>query len=465
MGAVLVLALGLRLDYVSTTPYKAVNDAGTYNRLASMVAQHGDYATGDAPGDGVVGSQGPTAYFPPGFPYALAAVDVLDGHRSGHKAAIGGERVAMAILGTVSVGLLGLVALEACGGLVAVVAMLLAAVYPVFIELSGTLVAENVIVALELLAAWLALRAVRSRRPWPWIAGAGAVTGLATLTHQNAILLLLPLAVAAVSAVTAAAGYRGRHYGAAGVRTRHPPARGRVKVGAVLLLVAGAVVVISPWTIRNANELHAFVPVSTETGVTLVGTYNTESAHFAPVPYKWRFVVKLPEDRALLRHVGRLNEVQLSDRLQTQALNYISDHPTAPLAAGWHNLLRMLELEGSYAWHASAQAIGLSNATAQRGVIGFWIIGVLALLGLVTRAARGVPRWLWGFPLLMAISVVFVNVETPRFREPVDPFLVLLAACAVAGAVQRLGRRAGARRADPSPAAVTREHPIGAGAR
>ena len=31
----------------------------------------------------------------------------------------------------------------------------------------------------------------------------------------------------------------------------------------------------------------------------------------------------------------------------------------------------------------------------------------------------------------VALSVVLVNVETPRFRAPVDPFLALLAACAL----------------------------------
>ena len=44
----------------------------------------------------------------------------------------------------------------------------------------------------------------------------------------------------------------------------------------------------------------------------------------------------------------------------------------------------------------------------------------------------------------MALTVVFVNVETPRFREPVDPFLVLLAACAIGSVAERLlGRRFG----------------------
>jgi hypothetical protein len=35
---------------------------------------------------------------------------------------------------------------------------------------------------------------------------------------------------------------------------------------------------IMPWTIRNANAQHAFVPVTTELGATLSGTYNDYSA-------------------------------------------------------------------------------------------------------------------------------------------------------------------------------------------
>ena len=58
----------------------------------------------------------------------------------------------MAVLGTATVGLIGLVGLEALGGLVAVIAMLLAAVYPVLIEESGTLVAENLTNPFALLA-------------------------------------------------------------------------------------------------------------------------------------------------------------------------------------------------------------------------------------------------------------------------------------------------------------------------
>ena len=67
-------------------------------------------------------------------------------------------------------------------------------------------------------------------------------------------------------------------------------------------------------------------------------------------------------------------------------------------------------------------------------------LGRIALAGLFTRAIRTVPRWVWIVPLLMWLSVALVNAETPRFREPLEPFFIIAAACAL----EALARRAGA---------------------
>ena len=409
ISGLLIAALALRVWEVQSTPYAPVNDAGSYLALASQVARTGDYA-----GKGAGGTRGPTAYFPPGFPYLLAAVDSIDAHKVPRDGAIHGARLAQAVLGTATVALLGLVAYEAFGELVALVALALAAIYPVLIELSSILVAENLFTLLILGAIWAMLRAARSGRPYRWILAAGVLSGLATLTHVNGVLLFPPLGFAA---------WRLRRTVAA--ELPHPFA-------APALLVLTAILTIAPWTIRNAIELHSFIPVSDETGITLVGTYNPASAAFHPVPYKWRLFYGIPGDRQLIRETHRLTEPALSSRLQTQALHYIGAHPLAPLAVVYHNTLRLLELEGAYAWKASAKAMGLSEPTAHRGVVSFWILCVLALAGLFTAARRTAPRWLWWIPGLLWLSVAAVNVETPRFREPVDPFLILLAACAVA---------------------------------
>ena len=428
MAALLIAAFVIRLVYVENTYYKAKNDAGTYNRFGSDVARYGDYHTGSGPGSGAGGSRGPTAYFPPAFPYSLAVVDLIDGHQAGGKAAVRPERVAQAVVGTVSVGLLGLVAFEVFGGGVAVAALGIAAVYPVFVELSGTLVAENLLVAFELAAIWTALRARRARgaaRSYAWIAATGVLAGLATLTHENAAVFVLPLGVAAWSAIRARAPDRARR------------PRLRAMAGpAVLVLCACAV--IAPWTVRNAVELHHFVPVSDETGITLIGTYNATSAASRPVHYKWDLFLKMPEFQVIAKAAHRYDEVGLSALLQSRALDYIRAHPLSPLDVAFHNTLRMFELEGSFAWHASYDAIGLPSRAAGIGVVSFWVLLALALAGLFTSVRREAPAWLWAFPVLYWLSITFVNVETPRFREPIDPFFVLLAACAVATAARRV---------------------------
>jgi hypothetical protein len=322
------------------------------------------------------------------------------------------------------------VALEAFGGAVAVAALAIAAVYPVFVVLSGTLVAENLLLVFELASVWTALRARRARHPLAWCAATGVLTGLATLTHENAALFALPLGVAVWSVARARGVGGGRVARRPGLRALWAPA----------VLLACACLMILPWTIRNAVELHHFVPVSDETGITLLGTYNATSAAQRPVHYKWDLFLKIPEFKALARAAHHYDEVGLSNLLQSRALDYIGAHPFSPLDVGFHNTLRMFELEGTFAWHASYAAIGLPASAAGVGVVSFWALCALAILGWFTAVRREAPWWLWTFPVLYWLSITFVNVETPRFREPIDPFLVLLAACAVAtGAHRGLG--------------------------
>jgi cytochrome bd-type quinol oxidase subunit 2 len=76
----------------------------------------------------------------------------------------------------------------------------------------------------------------------------------------------------------------------------------------------------------------------------------------------------------------------------------------------------------------TAGTISASRGWAIAGVICFWVFAVLAIFGATTRRARAAPWWLWAVPLLMYLGVVFLVVETPRYRTAIDPFIVLLAA-------------------------------------
>jgi 4-amino-4-deoxy-L-arabinose transferase-like glycosyltransferase len=426
-GVVVVVALVIRIGEVERTGYLPLNDGASYLTLATEIAHSGDYSPHDR---GAGDSRGPSAYFPPAYPYFLAAVDLLDGDRGVRGDVVQPARIANVVLGTVTVALVGLVAYEALGETIGLIALGLAAIYPAFIELSGVLVAENLLTALVLAAAYAALRARRGQHPWAWIAAAGALTGLATLTHENGLVLVIPLGLAAWSATNGS-------------------------LVAPAVLVGTALLVLVPWTIRDAVDLHRFVPVSDEAGFTLAGTYNAASAADPRIPYQWRLY--LPE-----RHPGRLVEPALSNDQLNDALRYIGEHPFAPVAVAYHNARRLLELGGSFAWEASTASIGLPRGTARIGVIGFWVLCLLAIAGAFTKTVRRAPWWMWLVPLLFALSVVLVNAETPRFREPVDAFLLLPAACALAtaaglaGTVRRKVRGPGSSAKDAGPVAQQR---------
>jgi 4-amino-4-deoxy-L-arabinose transferase-like glycosyltransferase len=422
-AAILILALVLRVNSADRRPYRPVNDAGSYLTLASEIARTGDYSLSHNPGSGAGGTRGPSAYFAPAFPYFLALVDLIDGHATRRGPAIQPARISQAALATITVALIGLVALELFGPVAGLIALVLAAVYPVLTEQAGTIAAENLLTPLVLAAVYAALRVRRARNArttFAWVAGAGVLIGLATLTHENGILILFPLIAAVWTARPRLA-----------IRSLAAPA----------LLVLTTTLMIVPWTVRNAIVMDTFIPVSDETGITLVGTYNPASAAYQAVPYKWRIFYGIPGEGPLIRQSPQLTEPQLGDRLQSQALDYISDHPVAPLEVAYHNTLRLLELEGTFAWKASAAAVSLTTSVARTGVITFWILCLLALASAPTRLARSAPKWIWVIPLLLALSVVLVNVETPRFRGPVDPFLILLAAAGLATIVARLTER------------------------
>lgn len=437
VGAILVLALGLRIGEIERSPYRPINDPKSYLVLAGQVARSGDYSTSAAPGTGSNGSRGPTALFPPAFPYFLAAVDLIGGHTGALTPMVGPARISQAVLGTIAVALIGLVALEAFGEAVALIALMLAAVYPVLIETSGTLIAENLLIVFELAAVYCALRSRRSGARLRWTIMAGGFTGLAALTHQDGLLLIIPVAIAAWSSVAPR-----------GLRMR-----------AVVVVAATFLVTLSPWTVRNAFVLHSFVPISDQAGETLLGTYNADSASDRRLPYGWLYPTEITTARPLVNDAHRLTESAWEGRLLSRAFDYIGDHPSSPFAVAYHNTLRLLDLGGSFAWKAAAGSIGLERGTAQIGVVSFWIVAVLALLGTLSAYARRAPWWMWLVPVLMTLATVFVRAETPRFREPIEPFLIMLAGCAVASLGPHVNRWASALSRRSSAAAPRSRRP------
>ena len=135
------------------------------------------------------------------------------------------------------------------------------------------------------------------------------------------------------------------------------------------------------------------------------------------------------------------NEAVLEQRLRHRAERYALDHPLYVAQVAFWTTARGLELDGmDWARHTAA-TVSIDATWAIRGVRCFWLFALLAVAGACTRAARRTPWFVWAFPALMYLSVVFLVIETPRYRTPIDPFIVMLAALALVAAGRRLRRR------------------------
>jgi 4-amino-4-deoxy-L-arabinose transferase-like glycosyltransferase len=390
VAAALVLALAARLGLALLhEPPPPTGDVWDFLRHAEFLADRGGY-----PPSLVTVEEGPSAFRPPAYPYVLAGILELAGPGDA-------PRVFGALLGTLAVALLGLVAARLFDRRTAVVAMLIAAVFPPLVMISVAQLSEGLFIALVLgsLAAVL-----QGRDRLGWVLIAGALAGGAALTRTNGLVILLPL-------VLAATGWRPR-----------------------LALLAAAVVVIAPWSIRSSTQLDGFVPLTTQPGFVFAGTYNDESRTDEHHPAAWR--IPDMEPYIGLRRPG-LDEAELERKYRAEAFGYAREHPTYPFVVMAWATARMLNVADFERHVASSHQAGVGRRYAHLNRYALWAVGLLALAGAFTAAARAASRWLWLFPLLLWLSAA-ITIGSTRFRTPLDPFFILLAAAALVALSRRV---------------------------
>jgi hypothetical protein len=390
----LALALLVRLVHVALTDdYVPVLDAADYHRHGVSIAGGGGFPESIAAAGG-----GPSAFRPPLYPYLVGAVYEVVGPR------IYAARAAGAVIGAASVGVLGILANQLLGRRVALVAMAVAAVYPPLVLFGNALLSEGSFILLVLAAIGAALR-FRAGGGIGWAAASGALVGLAALDRSNGLVLLLPLALTCWRS----------------------PRRGRALL-APAALVAAALLVLVPWTVRNVSVFDRFFVVTTQTGFGLAGTYNETSRTDPRLPGAWRPPGIVPELGDVFAR--GLDEAQTDRVLRERALRFMADHPGYVVSASVRNTGRMLDLTGFGFGEVVAADVGIGRTEARIGIVSFWIVGALAALALLTRAARRLPLAFWLSLGLLAASAVFVS-GTSRYRVPLEPFFVVLAAQAV----------------------------------
>jgi 4-amino-4-deoxy-L-arabinose transferase-like glycosyltransferase len=409
---ILALALLLRVGVIAGTwDDQPFGDAADFNRHAISLTLVGTYAP-----TAFAEPFGASALRPPAYPYLLGAIYEVVGIK------FNAARLVGALLGTLSVALVYLLALRLWGARHARWAAGLTAVFPPLVWLCAGLLSENLFVPLVLGAA-LALVEWRRDRRLRWALAAGALIGVATLTRTNGALLLLPAAVALLPA-------------------RPVPWRSAAALAAAFALV------LVPWTIRNAAVFGDFLPLGTQSGYTIAGQYNSQAAAPGDLRAAWRVPQDVPELRGLFGRPG-LDEAEVDRELRARGLRFARENPDHVWSVLHLNTRRLFDAGPGHEFVSGLSYTEIGVAKAWRGGLGIWVnlMLLLAVAGLVVMARRRTlgPLFVWLVPVVLFAGVVWL-LGPPRYRAPLDPFLLMLGAGAIVAFRERRGRRPPSRR-------------------
>jgi hypothetical protein len=204
-------------------------------------------------------------------------------------------------------------------------------------------------------------------------------------------------------------------------------------------------VVIGGWTVRNAVEMGAFVPISTNSGDNLCMAYAPQAngafgAGSDCATPSW-------SDNEL---GGAAGEVRHDSILRHRAWHYATGHLNRLPWLTWrridvtyssdHDGLIAVQSYLSDRWMPA----GTYSALVKVADISYVVLGLLGLAGLVVLvwSRRGPPfdRWVFLWSVIITAAVPLVFFGDPRFKVPVMPLLAVAAGIAVAAAVERLRR-------------------------
>lgn len=383
LRAIAAIAVQTVIDRTPGRLCLIAGDADGYWKLARNLARGDPYSVYDPPR---------RVLRVPGFPLLLATGIRLFGER------MLWIRLLLAAVGTVACGLVYLLGKELFDRRTALVATIIAAVLPTFIAFSVLILSETLFAA-ALLASLIALaRLVRANETgqsnasrFGWAFGSGLLIGAATLVRPTWLLI-------------------GPGFVALFVLLSRERARVTVQ-GAVLL--AGLVLSLTPWTIRNALVTGHFIPTTLWVGASMYDGLNPQATGASDM----RFI----EDDGIYQ---RMSEYDADQFYRQKAKDFVRQNPGRALQLAVIKLWRF--------WNPipNAEQFGRWEIAVIVGLGAFPLLA-LAAWGAITVRHR---YWLWlipAAPVFYFALVHMVFVGSVRYRLPVEYPLAVLAAVAV----------------------------------
>jgi hypothetical protein len=408
-GAVgLVLRL-VWVGYAARVP-AGLYDPARYYGIAGNIAHGRGYADLFTMRHGVPVPGEPSAYYPPGYPYFLGTIGWLQ--RVG-VLPHGLPRVAgyvQALLGSATVVMVGVLGRNVWSRRAGVLAAAMLAIYPNLVMHAAALLSETLFIFL-FVAALVAL-VPAGGRAGPLGRGrlltAGIFFGLSVLVR--------PVSLAALPVLALAWWLQGRSEGP-GIGLRRAAGPAGWLLGCTVLLVA-------PWTIRNAVRMHAFVPLSTNNGDNLCIGYSPDAnGAFGLAPACITKDVAVNGSRAEVRHDHEATHLAVKYAtadpgripwLVTRRFYYLMQRDD--------DALRAVQSYGADNFIPAHRAHVLDRIAS----VSWRVVEVLGGLGVLLLLVRGRrDHLLVALAGLSTLVLPLLTFADARFKVPFVPFLIL----------------------------------------
>ena len=398
-AAIVAVAGVLRIVYVLAAKRgeEVVGDQLHYFAQAATIADGRWFEHPWVPGT-------PSALHAPFTALALAPVSWVD------ENLILTQRLTMAVYGTLVVAGVGLLARVLFSRWVALVAAAIAAVYANLWMNDGLIMSET-FAAAGVVAVLLAVYAYDRRGDRLTAIAIGLAIGLAGLARAE--LLLLGLFVV----VPLTLWRRDRSWG--------------TRVGHLAIAGGVALMVVSPWVVRNQVRFDEPTLMSTQDGLTLLGANCADSYSGSALGF-W-FIgcaadVEVPESA---------DESVRSTIYRREAVDFIGDNldrvPLVVLA----RLGRGLSLWNNEQMFFFNEGEGREPWASRIGFWQYWILVPLAGYGL-WRWPSTRPRWPLVATAALSLLVIAAFYGIPRFRIPAEIGIVVCAGVALVDLAQRI---------------------------
>jgi 4-amino-4-deoxy-L-arabinose transferase-like glycosyltransferase len=321
-------------------------------------------------------------------------------------------RLAVSVAGVGVVVLAGSIGRAVAGPRVGIVAAVLAAAYPNLWVNDGLLMSETFGALLSAAVIYATYRLVASPG-WRWAAAVGVLLGLAMLSRDE-LALFAPLLVAPATLLI-----------------RDLDLRSRLRLVAVSALAAA--VVIAPWVGYNLARFEKPVILGYSDGATLLGA-NCDTTYSGELFGFW-------DGRCAA--VAELEEQSRdAEEKRSLAFEYIEDHTRRLPAVVVARQGRMWSVYRPLQMAEMNQAEGRPEWASVAGVVMFWALVPVAIVGAVRLRRGGVPLVPLVAPFVVVVVIAAISYGLVRLRVPAEvPLVVLGAVGLVAVADRALGRR------------------------